>query len=1015
MGDEGSGKRALGAAGLIVALLLGGGAVWSLLEPGGGSVPGVGPSGPQLAADGPAHPSTQALPDALAPRPGADPLGPRQIALAPEALAGGGPAGAPPLADGPLATAPLPAGQGARLVGRVVDRGGRPVAGAAVELRGVRRDAPMAITMVKDGPGGPRLIRQGERTFGPETSDQDGRYAFEGVPPEVRWDLSATPPAAAGLLPSTVPAPDLQAGQTTTAPDLALARPASVEGVVLGPDGAPAPGARVALGQLDGPMAALALDAGEEEPAPPPPPGPGGKRVVRRAEKAMAFSVGGPAGRMELGGQAPLEARADAQGRFRFEAVPPGKQALSASRKGDRPARLELELEEGQARQGVELKLQAGLVLALRVTDPSGRPVAEARVEVLGRGPGKGLLTDAEGKAELVGIGQDEVALMVQARGYVPLHSSVRVPEGGTPVELVLRRGATLVGTVVKKTDRTPVARGFVMAQPLVHDGRLSLVMGSDDGRIKEGRFSLSGVAPGRYQLRVSSPKLAEAVTEVEVPPGTEVLDVGQVLLGELGTIAVTVLDPDGAPVEGAEVQLGLRMMGGGGGAVMVMAVHTSDEDEAGDDAGEEEPEGPSFRGMGQSARTDAAGKARLPAVQPGKATVQAVKDGWAPAWSGELEVPEDGGTVEATLKLARGGRVVGRVRGTGGSPLAGAQVLLLRRGNPLPAGQAQSDAEGRYAFERVAPGSYRLTLAARSGPEATPAWFEVEDEATLTRDLDAEQRAALEGTVRDAAGSPLGGVKVEIGLLLPGGFPGGGTRIGFASASAESDASGRFRVDGLSPGTAGRELGITLTPPGGEPETWRLALESATGTTRREWRLGAADGEPGVVTARALDAEGRPVAGEPVGLESLDPERPLVQREVVTDAEGVARFEGLPAGRWSLSAGAAPLARARVEVALPAGGAAEAPPLRLVQGGTLAVELPAGGYGQATVQVETQGEPPRMSFAAAGETVRVGGLTPGRDYAVSVRAEGQAAFQATIRAQAGEVPLRATLTPAPQ
>lgn len=1018
MGGEGD-RRGAPLALLLGALALGGGAVWVLSQPTGAPLP-AGPRGAlPHASQGAAPPTTRALTGAVATpdQPvarldpaGPAPLGPDQAPGAtPDGSAHPDPAGA---ASGGIAG-------GATLIGRVVDRAGRPVAGAAVTLSGVRRDAPTAISVVKDGDGPPRLVRAGERRVGPQETDDQGRYRFQGVAPEVRWEIAVTPPP--GLLPAAIEAPTLNEGGLAQAPDLVVSRPGSLAGVVLDAGGAPAAGARVLLGRLEGPMAALMLDMGEAppsapaakaEPGHPPEGGPaGGGRVVRRAEKGMMFTIGG-GGAAGLGGPAPLEARVDEQGRFSFAAVPPGQHTLQAFRRGERPAREELELAEGERREGVTLRLAPGLSLALRVVDPAGRPVEGARVLLIGRGPGGARSTDAEGRLELAGVEQPELTLSIEAQGFVPLHTTVRVPEEpeAPPVELVLRRGATLVGTVLRKSDGSPVDEGFVLAEPLVHDGSMNLIMGGDDGRVREGRFRLSGVAPGRYRLRVMSQRLAEATREVEVAPGTELLDVGQLTLGELGAIAVTVLDPDGNPAEGAEVQLGLRILGGGGGAMTVVrAVHveseTEDEDEDAD--GADEP--PAFRGLGHSARTDAAGKARLQAVQPGKASVQAVKDGFAPAYSEELVVPEDGSVVETTLRLARGARVVGRVRGPAGAAQPGAQVLLLRQGQPVPSGQVAADDQGAFAFERVAPGRYRLALASGRMPgasEAPPEWFEVADGATVTRELAATPRARLEGTVRDAAGAPLAGVRAMAGPLLPAGLGGQGARVGFAEAEAQTDAAGRFVLEGLS---AGRERGITLSPPEGPPETFRLDLPEQ-GTLRRDYQLGGSAGQATLV-ARVGAPEGRPAAGEPVTLESLDPERPLVRREVATGADGAARFEGLAPGRYAVSAGAAPWARARAEVTLTPAGA-EAPLLQLVQGGTLAVELPAGAWTQAAIEVQAPGEPARMTSGGPGTVARLGGLTPGREYSVTVRAEGCAPFQAPVRAQAGEVRLSAVLAP---
>lgn len=1007
MGGEGkSGKGGMRfATMLVLGVLIGLGAVWVLMQPEDAGPSGTGPTGAVAAGKAPLTTHATAIDAAPGATAGPVKLGAagQRVELSP----GMASAGAAPIEAGPERVAPLPPGQGAGLAGRVVDRGGRPIEGAKVELRGVRKDQPMAMTMVKTGAGGPAKLQiQGERAMGPETTGPDGRYAFQGLEPGVRWRIEVAPPEkSAGFLPGSGRAPDLIAGQTAQAADVQLSRAASLSGVALRPDGTPAAGARVLLGALDGPFAALDFAEGEEveEPVPAPQGKPGagaGKQVVAKQARGMMFSIGG-AGPDFMGAQ-PIETRADEQGRWRIESAPPGKHGLQAQLRGCRPARTEVDLEEGREKSGVELRLAEGLVLRVRVVDTAGNAVAKARVMVMGKG-GRGVETGQDGKVELPGLASAEAMLMVEAEGYAPCSGPVQVPEESqTPVEVVLRKGATLVGTVLKKSDRSAVTGGNVWLEPLVHGGRMEISMRGDDGKIAEGRFKLPGVLPGRWRLHAQHPRLAEVTKDVEVPANTEVVDVGELLLGELGKIAVTVVDPSGAPVEGAEVQLGFRFLGGGGGGMMVMratSVATEDEDE-----GDDEP--PAFRGMGRTLRTDAAGKALLPGVQPGKTTVQATKDGWAPAYSEEVLVAEDGSTVEVTLRLSPGGRVTGKVRG---AFTPGEAVFLLRKNNPIPAGQQMVDAAGAFAFERVTPGTYRLGLASGMKPGGggqAPQWFEVRDEETVTRDLEADARATLEGSVKDAAGRPVVGAEVGLGPLMP---PGMGTiRPMGGGGTVVTDAAGRYRLEGLQ--VVGREQALTVTVPGGEPETFRMLIDRA-GTLRRDVVLagGAAAGE---LSVDVTGPDGQPARGEPVELESLDPDRPLVRRETPTDGAGRARFEGLPPGRYALTAGRAPNARGRVEATV-GEAPVQAGTIALVAGGTLAVELVAGGADRASVEVIAAGEPPRFSFGAAGETVRVGGLTPGREYAVTVRADGFTPFQSTVRVQGGETPVRVALQPA--
>ncbi|MFO0984808.1 MAG: carboxypeptidase-like regulatory domain-containing protein [Planctomycetota bacterium] len=148
-----------------------------------------------------------------------------------------------------------------------------------------------------------------------------------------------------------------------------------------------------------------------------------------------------------------------------------------------------------------EVRLDAKL--RVLVFDADDRPAASARVNVSAvDAAGKTLVTDAGGRAAFEGLSNDEVcvrAFQGQPSSDLTIPSEpLRVMPAGQEVELHLRRGVALIGTVVDPQG-SPASGIHVMA---VHQD--DIFSSISDTR---GRFRIA-VAPGTtYDLRASHPK----------------------------------------------------------------------------------------------------------------------------------------------------------------------------------------------------------------------------------------------------------------------------------------------------------------------------------------------------------------------------------------------------------------------------------------------------------------------------------------------------------------------------
>ncbi|WP_306470623.1 MFS transporter [Actinomadura litoris] len=116
---------------------------------------------------------------------------------------------------------------------------------------------------------------------------------------------------------------------------------------------------------------------------------------------------------------------------------------------------------------------------------------------------------------------------------------------------------------------------------------------------------------------------------------------------------------------------------------------------------------------------------------------------------------------VDFDLVLAGSGGLGGTVRGAGGVPITNAMVVITDvRGEVV--GTGRTDASGHYAFQDVMSGSYTLAVsAAAHRPVAVPA--EVTGGGQHRVDVDMPPGARVRGTVRTAAGEPIGEARVTL------------------------------------------------------------------------------------------------------------------------------------------------------------------------------------------------------------------------------------------------------------
>jgi protocatechuate 3,4-dioxygenase beta subunit len=155
-------------------------------------------------------------------------------------------------------------------------------------------------------------------------------------------------------------------------------------------------------------------------------------------------------------------------------------------------------------------------------------------------------------------------------------------------------------------------------------------------------------------------------------------------------------------------------------------------------------------------------------------------------------------------------GRISGRVTVEGsGTPVSGARIMLFPAGpstGPMgPPPQTLTDQDGRFAFDPLAPGTYRV-IAQKTGytPLLDPSRARTvrvgAGQAIDGIDLRLQKGAVIAGKVLDAAGDPLPDVRImAMRRVSP---PAGSPRLApAAGAGQQTNDLGEFRVAGLPSG----------------------------------------------------------------------------------------------------------------------------------------------------------------------------------------------------------------------
>lgn len=656
------------------------------------------------------------------------------------------------------------------------------------------------------------------------------------------------------------------------------------------------------------------------------------------------------------------EATTAPDGTFRFADLRPGKYellVLKGSLRADATVRVPAKGDPAPAL----LTLAEGARVAGTVRGPDG-PVAGAQVTVYSLGREAAAKTGADGAFELNAFPSRGANLRTAADGFIDDRQSIDLVGGEVArVAVTLVPEVTIAGAVVDEAG-APIAGAGVSA---ARDAPRPAPDEDDDEGVEDpvgtvfatsgdaGTFVLKKMAAGDYLVTATHEDFVSASSRAPAPSaGVRLtLSAGLVLTGETVTEA-------GAPVAARVSAWGL-------------ASHDSRQATA-DTAG-------SFRLKGL-----VEGKYQLTATSPDGSTTEEV------FVSGRKQNP-------VRLVLQAFTRITGRVIDTGGNPVP--LVRIAAWSATGASGHATSTEDGTFELLKLRAGEYEVSII---GPEYESPGVRKVRAGTTGLEFVLKPKASARGRVVDTRGVPLTEFSINAQRFAnsEGTFTlplGRSPELELtAAAPGYLGVKKRVRADGRDVDVGdivlgGRELRVrALIAETGQPLTgadvwelsaWKEARARPTALTGNDgWatlrglplsnavvvvnhpthasvRVPIADTDTEKVVqvpkgatliVRLVDAAGKPAAGE-VGVQGADRGLPAV---MPTDKAGVARFEGMSAGKWSLTASAGRQLKGQATTELPHSGEVTVP-ITLVAGQvdlTLTIENPSADWAATFVML---------------------------------------------------------------
>jgi len=736
-------------------------------------------------------------------------------------------------------------------------------------------------------------------------------------------------------------------------------------------------------------------------------------------------------------------------GTFAIGKLRPGEWVLATKSSSYLPTNEKVEIEAEQQLTDFVLVVKPGHTIAGRVVDDrgvgvAGMKVASQRKKMVGGvdiqrfTTDEAAVTDAQGNFKLAGLEGKTATIRTTGPGHTKT-TKPNVATNTNNVTLRVDRLATITGVVVA-ADGTPMVGTRISARsPSKNGGAMEMAEGLVDFDIpgsgpttksdEQGKFVLADVRPGTVTVKArGQTHLPIEQAGVPVAPAEQVTGIR--LIVDVGAIArIKVVDDAGQPIPSAKVAINkVKERQQGGFNVRVRA--EVNEDTGALDYGN--------RPLG-SGDTDENGVAVIMGLPAGNVDAVVTHASFAPSGSNRITMPASG-TIDREIALATPSYVDVVVTDTDGSVSVGTDVLLEKPGAGEAAGpmgavpglgqqglvdKKTTDVAGKVRFGPLAAGDFVVALSrGKKGRGVGGMMMFVGDEndkikssatsitvgagKTESVKLQFPVLARLTGSVTGSDG-PVAGCVVELADAEAPAI------AGLGGNQKRTDESGNFVFDGVESGKYTlrygkpdqvvkanldvdvppntRDVHRDLTLRTGSVRVLVLSNEDAEPVERAEVRLMRAGQQSSgeqpqrrqqvVMIGITNTGDGN---GEETSSMTFGTER------VVTDDDGIAVFEDVPVGEYTLEVESSKFAPGKKE------GVAVVE-LQLTDCGT--IELTRGG--QIRGRVTGKDGKPKMAVVerrlagsegwddaemAMRGSYRLRGLAPGR-YEVRARAIG--------------------------
>ena len=378
------------------------------------------------------------------------------------------------------------------------------------------------------------------------------------------------------------------------------------------------------------------------------------------------------------------------RGEFAIRALPRKVVRLRAEAETAASAVLDVDLSANPDQTGIELVLDITGMIAGVVVDSANQPVAEVQVAAMrdfwggdnenyGMSGFSSATTDGGGAFQITGLADGQYKLTAHRTGMSAEggweQQGTMAQVGDTKVRLVLPRPGGIKGTLVLASGDPPalarVSMGWQKVAPAIG-----------------GTFLLEDVQPGKHDLTIRGPEFAEkSKRDVEVKEG-EIVDVGTITLERGRRIAGKVVDKTGAGVAGATVRVGEMLW-------------TEGAQSGSEDEGLQQMMG--FR----TATTSEDGSFAIVGIPKKGGSI--VAEHKTIGRSDALKLPAGTADLPDTRLALHGfGSIAGRVTHKG-QPLA-AMVMATATTGGAQLVTVQAGPDGNYVIDRISEGKHRLS-----------------------------------------------------------------------------------------------------------------------------------------------------------------------------------------------------------------------------------------------------------------------------------------------------------------